>query len=256
MSNAKRSETQPKRRRVMTLPTLRVDITLNTDFAQRVYRRVWDRLKADIYILTVRSRAVGRDDIAETSEQLLRDQFKKLQTDLSADIERADILLDKLGITELGQYGGAVTKVAEYTTPQAKQYLDLVLSMDQLIMRLDALWLNGEIETKACKVRSHEWKRRIVKLANRIRQISSSGRRTLDAAYAERQRAKAEATSSGSPMMEEGGEQLAFTPDEPGEDDAAGTIGSDPDELGQVETPAVEDDEVDESEAPVAAASG
>lgn len=194
---------KPKRRRVVTLPALRVDVTLNTEFAQRVYKRAWDRLKGDIFILTVRSRSVGRDDIAETSEQLLRDHFDKLRKDLSTDIARTDHLMDQLAITELGQYAGAKTIAAEFTTPQAKQYLDLVLSADQLIMRLDALWLNGEIDTKACKVRSYECQRRLIKLANRIRQVSATGKKTIDAAFLARQQARARVRSDAVPIPTE-----------------------------------------------------
>ncbi|MGI9294051.1 MAG: hypothetical protein ACR2PS_08725 [Pseudomonadales bacterium] len=190
MAEAQRKNAKPKRRTNVTLPVMSVEIQLNTVFAQRVFNRVWDRLKGDIFTLTVRSRALGRDDIAEASETILKEHFERIRDDLSADITRADVLMDQVGITQLGRYDGAVSLSADYSTPQAKLYLDLVLSMDQLIMRMEALWLQGEIDTKSCKDRSYEWQRRLVKVANRIRQTGTSGKKKLDEAQEARNKVR------------------------------------------------------------------
>jgi hypothetical protein len=190
MADAQRNNAKPNRRTNVTLPAMSVDIQLNTVFAQRVYHRVWDRIKGDIFTLTVRSRGLGRDDIADTAETILKDHFDKIREDLTGDITRTDMLMDQVGITELGRYDGALSVSADFTTPQAKQYLDLVLSMDQLIMRMEALWLQGEIDTKSCKDRSYEWQRRLVKVANRIRQSGTSGKKALDEAQEARNRAR------------------------------------------------------------------
>lgn len=172
------------------LPALTVDVTLSTAFAQRVFNRVWDRLKGDIFVLTVRSRSAGLEDVGAAAETVIKEQFDAIREDLAGELSRADHLIDQLGITSLGQYDGALTVAAEFTTPQAKRYLDLVLSLDQYIMRVDALWLNGEIETKQRTDRSYEWQRRMIKTANRIRQLSSDGRRTIEQAQQARQKTR------------------------------------------------------------------
>lgn len=184
-----------QRRQNRTLPSLKTAITLNTAFTQRVYNRVWDRLKGDIFILTVRAHAAGLPDVAQNAEKIINERFAEIRKDLDGDITRADMLIQNLGITELGQYDGALVTDAEFTTPQAKTYLDLLLSMDQLIMRMDAMWLNAEIETKACKDRSYEWQRRLIKAANRIRELATHGRRTIDEAQAKRTKTAAPATT-------------------------------------------------------------
>ncbi len=57
-ASAPRASATPSLR---SIPVLRCAIELHTDFARRVYHRVWDRLKADLYVITVRSEAVGLD---------------------------------------------------------------------------------------------------------------------------------------------------------------------------------------------------
>ena len=193
-----------QRRQNRTLPSLKTTITLNTAFTQRVYNRVWDRLKGDIFILTVRAHAAGLPEVAENAEKIINERFAEIRKDLDGDITRADTLIQNLGITELGQYDGALETDAEFTTPQAKVYLDLLLSMDQLIMRIDAMWLNAEIETKDCKARSYEWQRRLIKAANRIRELATHGRRTIDEAQAKRTKAASTSTTASPTSAAEG----------------------------------------------------
>lgn len=57
--------------------------------------------------------------------------------------------MDEHALTDRASYGEAALSVtAEYTSPQANRYLDLLLAMDQLLMRIDALWLSGLVEAK------------------------------------------------------------------------------------------------------------
>jgi hypothetical protein len=226
MTDSKPNPRETKQRRQnRTLPSLKTTITLNTAFTQRVYNRVWDRLKGDIFILTVRAHAAGMPEVAENAEKIIGEQFESIRKDLDADITRADILIQNLGITELGQYDGALETDAEFTTPQAKTYLDLLLSMDQLIMRVDGMWLHGEIETKACKDRSYEWQRRLIKAANRIREHATAGRRTIEEAQAKRTRATTAAKTVPRPEGANGAAKPAPTPDQAAADDAASATG-------------------------------
>ena len=175
------------------------EITLNTLHCQRVYKRVWDRLKADIFILTIPTRTMGFDEVADQAEKFLDEQFEKIRADLAADIERADVLMDEHALTDRASYGEAALSVtAEYTSPQANRYLDLLLALDQLLMRIDALWLSGLVEAKERTTRGYEWQRRLIKLANRLRDLGDRGRRYLQEEQAKRAaRVKPEATASG-----------------------------------------------------------
>lgn len=162
-----------------TMPVFSCALQLNTDFAQRVYKRSFDRLKADLYVLTVRTRSSGMDEAAKAIETVIAEAFASARKDLESELERSDALLDDVKLSDLPEYEGAVTTKAKYSTPRAKEYLDLLLKMDQLLMRYDALWLAGHIETQPRVARSQNWQRRMIKIANRLRELGNRTRAGL-----------------------------------------------------------------------------
>jgi hypothetical protein len=162
-----------------TMPVFSVSVKLNTEFAQRVYKRCFDRLKADLYVLTVRTRAGGMDEAAKAIETILSEAFGSVRKDLDSELERSDALLDDVKLTDLAEYDGVPTIKAAYSTPRAKEFLDLLLKMDQLLMRYDALWLSGHIETQQRWARCQNWQRRLTKVANRLRELGNRTRTGL-----------------------------------------------------------------------------
>lgn len=158
------------------MPVFSCTLQLNTDFAQRVYKRSFDRLKADLYVLTVRTRSSGMDEAAKAIEVLISEAFASARKDLESELERSDALLDDVKLSDLPEYEGTLTTKAKYSTPRAKEYLDLLLKMDQLLMRYDALWLAGHIETQPRVARSQNWQRRMIKIANRLRELGNRTR--------------------------------------------------------------------------------
>jgi hypothetical protein len=162
-----------------TMPVLSVTVRLNTEFAQRVYRRCFDRLKGDLYVLTVRTYAGGMDEAARAIETTLSEAFDTVRKDLDSELERTDVLLDHLKMQDLAEYEGAQPIKAMYSTPRAKEFLDLLCKMDQLLMRYDALWLSGNIEPKQRWTRCQNWQRRLTKVANRLRELGNRTRAGL-----------------------------------------------------------------------------
>ncbi len=177
--DAQQTQKKSQKRTGVAKPAWSRKLTLNTSYTQRVYNRVWDRLKADIFVLTVRTVAMGYVEAATAAEKLLSEQIEKIRADLSKEIERSDYLMEQCGITDLPSYDGAKTIAAEYTSPFANQYLTLIEMMDQSLLRLDALWLTGQVETAQRTNRSYEWQRRLIKLANRIRALGDQTRSGL-----------------------------------------------------------------------------
>ncbi len=92
-----------------TMPVFSVSVKLNTEFAQRVYKRCFDRLKADLYVLTVRTRAGGMDEAAKAIETILSEAFAIARQDLDSELERSDALLDDVKLTDLAEYDGVPT---------------------------------------------------------------------------------------------------------------------------------------------------
>lgn len=161
------------------MPVFKYTLRLNTDFAQRVYRRAFDRLKADLYVLTVRTRASGMDEAADAIEAIISEAFASARKDLEAELERSDVLLDDVKLSDMAEYERALVTQAAYSTPRAREFLDLLLKLDQLLMRYDALWLSGYIETRPRVARSQNWQRRMVKIANRLRELGNRTRASL-----------------------------------------------------------------------------
>ncbi len=162
-----------------TMPVFSVSLKLNTEFARRVYKRCFDRLKGDLYVLTVRTLAGRMDEAAKAIEKIISDGFSSVRKDLDSELERSDALLDDAKLTDLAEYDNIPQIRVAYSTPRAKEFLDLLLKMDQLLMRYDALWLSGNIETNQYWARCHNWQRRLTKVANRLRELGNRTRTGL-----------------------------------------------------------------------------
>ena len=176
----------PRRRTPPPVAALRQTLSLQTTVAQRVYNRAFERLKADIYTLTVSARTVDMDEAADIAENFLKDAMDKPARDLKEDIRRTDVLMDENAVETTGNYPSAVELQASFTTPQAKRFLDLIQGVDTLAVRLDALWLHQVIDTRNCKDRQYQWQRRLFKTANRTREHAHSARRAVTAAQERR----------------------------------------------------------------------
>lgn len=171
----------PRRRepRVVTprgTPVRKMPITLHSEFAQRVYYRTWDRLKADLYILTVRTRTADQNEAAAALETIISESFDKARTDLSADLERTEVARDHYKVHEIPEYEDRLVTVATYSTPRAREFLALILQMDQLMTLYDTLWLAGFATTQEWVKRSQNWQRRLIKMTNRLRELANRTR--------------------------------------------------------------------------------
>ena len=161
------------------MPVMTVKLEFNTDHAQRVYRRAFDRLKGDLYVCTVRTRSSGMDAAADAIENIISEAFSSVRKDLDSELERVEVLLDAQKIVAVAEFPGVQSFDAQYSTPRAKEYLDLLRKMDQLLMRYDTLWLAGEITTHQRVSRSQNWQRRLIKVANRLRELGNRTRHGL-----------------------------------------------------------------------------
>jgi len=164
---------------VHATPVMKRSIELRTDKGQRVYRRAFDRLRADLYVLTVRTRVMGHDDAARAIEAIISEAFEHVTRDLKADLERTEVLIDSVKLDEYADYPLALREQARFSTPRARQYLLLIEQMDELLVRYDALWLHGIIETPVHVQRSQAWQQRLLKVANRLRELANRTRVTL-----------------------------------------------------------------------------
>lgn len=211
-----------------TMPVFSVSVKLNTEFARRVYKRCFDRLKGDLYVLTVRTLAGRMDDAAKAIETILSESFSSVRKDLDSELERSDALLDDAKLTDLAQYENIPEIRAAYSTPRAKEFLDLLLKMDQLLMRYDALWLSGHIETHQYWARCHNWQRRLTKVANRLREL---GNRTRAGLARQQTGTPTPALDQPAAVPQASPATSATDSTEPADDDLDGDAGNASDEL-------------------------
>lgn len=175
----------PHRRqpRVVTprgIPVAKCRITLQTEYAQRVFYRTWDHLKADLYVLTVRTRSVGQtDSMAAAIETIISEAFEKTRKDLASDLERTEVLRDQVKLTDMPEWEDRLETEATYSTPRAREFLALIQQTDHLLMLYHALWLAGFANTHDCVRRSQNWQRRLIKITNRLRELAARTKSTL-----------------------------------------------------------------------------
>lgn len=196
------SRNRPSQFRVhapVTMPEITRSITLNTAYMQRLYQRYFPRLKADIYVLDVRTRANGLDEVAKAIEKQCDEEFETLRTELEREIARTEHLMKESAIAGMPTYELAQTLQAKLSTPRAGEFLDLILKIDQLLMRYDCLWLAGEIKTHVRMDGGRNWQRRLTKVANRLRGRANQARKKCDDLARTRQGGRARPSTTAKP---------------------------------------------------------
>jgi hypothetical protein len=176
---AQRRRREPKIITPRGTPVGKCQVNLATEFAQRVFYRTWDRLKADLYVLTVRTRTAEQLEAAGALETLITESFDKARSDLVADMERTEVLRDHVKVRDIPDYEDRLDTLATFSTPRAREFLAIIQLMDQLLVLYDALWLAGYVETQERLSRSQNWQRRLVKVTNRIRELANRTRGQL-----------------------------------------------------------------------------
>jgi hypothetical protein len=112
-------------------------------------------------------------------ERIISESFQKARTDLAADLERTQVLRDHAQVKEIIEYGDRLETTATFSTPRAREFLNLIQQMDQLLMWYDTLWLAGFAETDERVHRSQNWQRRLIKITNRLRELANRTRVSL-----------------------------------------------------------------------------
>jgi hypothetical protein len=158
--------------------------------AQQVFSRGFDSCSRSLYTLSYVLRLIGTDDQASEVAALIEKEFTAVSTDLVNEITRTQMLLDNNGIDATVNYTAPQVVEAKISAPFAFKYLALIQSYDQFIGKLDALWFSAQIDDKHYAARIYEWKRRLQRLAGRVRQITS--RAVIAARRAEEKEQQAE----------------------------------------------------------------
>lgn len=143
-------------------------VALQSETAQRMLEREFDRVAAALYHLEVVQRILATEDEVELREEEARSLIQSIQA--ATQNERARLL--KLR-SDNGVHGEPVyTHPGEIkvmiTSPLAHDYLGVIQTLDQLIFLLDGLWLMGVLNNKQRANAVFLWQRTILKLGRRL----------------------------------------------------------------------------------------
>lgn len=143
-------------------------VLMRTESARRIIERQFQRVELSLYSLDV------IQQIISTPEKVLQmeAEVSRLLSDCLGLMDREYARLGKLmedhGITELPSYPDAQTLMIRIASPQIGQYLRLVMKYDELLVRLDALWLYGVFSNRQKAQGSFLWQRTVIKMGRRI----------------------------------------------------------------------------------------
>jgi len=143
-------------------------VTLRSETAQRMLEREFERVSAALYHLEVVKRIIASPEDA----LILESEAKTLiQTTMSA-IEKEGLRLDKLrtdhGVEEAPVYTHPGEVRVQITSPLIHEYVGIIQALDQLMMRVDGLWLMGIFNNDQRANALFLWQRTILKLGRRL----------------------------------------------------------------------------------------
>jgi len=134
--------------RVASKPTLPVKVCLRTEEAQAVYGNHYAETARLLYEIEVAARIQGKEEEADKLGEQVQSYFAEAVANLRSKQEQAKAAMRDATIEGEPTYKGALETEVYITTPAASQYLGVLRELDNLMVRIDALWLNAEITTK------------------------------------------------------------------------------------------------------------
>lgn len=165
-----------------SFPEILCDWKFVTKQSQEVYSRVFKTLSQAHVHIGIISRVTQninkgvREDKSEQAEQTLAELYDKLETSMDEEKERLVKLLEDNAINAKASYSSPKELTVSVKSPQDTKYLSILAKLDVVVTLLDTLWLFGVLDNKQKIVAVMNWKRHVVKTANRIIDLSTKMR--------------------------------------------------------------------------------
>lgn len=148
-------------------------VTLRSFHAQQVFDRGFELCANAIFSLSVVLRVIGSDEQAREVEGIVDERLNRMFEDMRNEIARMEKIAETNGIEFAGiDYSSPKEVEAKITSPRAVRYVGLIREFDNLVAKLDTLWLSGVIPDSSYSRSIYEWKRRILRLAGNIRSLA------------------------------------------------------------------------------------
>lgn len=172
-------------RKPISKAILRRKVQVKSELAIRLLTRgVWNTAGA-LYRIDAVWRMIGRDEEIDKMESLVAFYLNQATEEMKMEKERLELLMQQHGIDELPDYTQKREITVRVLSPFIAIYLSLVLKADEIIQRLDALWLFGVVPSVERKRRLLFWILELRKLRLKIRKVE---RRTRELALSRGQK--------------------------------------------------------------------
>lgn len=164
-----RRDNVPYVRAILKRPT-----TLVSTEANRVFRRCYNIAAKNLYALDVICTSLLSYEASKNTAETLDDLFNEIHAEYDGEIARAKKLLEITGTTVDQAYSYQKNYTAEYSTPYALRYVELIELLDELIKLVMVLRATGGIESHSAQVRTYQWQQRLVRLSGRLRGLTDN----------------------------------------------------------------------------------
>lgn len=152
----------------VSVPAFEQNLVLNTLQAQKVMRRVFSRAAGSLYRIDVILRIISGDEDAARVEHIINDMITKVEKALLDSGVELEAALEVNGIDGLPIYDAPTKERVRITSPHVARFLSLVRKLDELVAKIDALWLSGLMANKERNDSVYRWQQRVIGLGSQI----------------------------------------------------------------------------------------
>lgn len=154
-------------------PYMVQNVALNTSHAQKVFRRVYDKLSHALYrsdevLMTVDAKMASR--LQATMDK----NYQQLYDKLSQEEMRLDAMQEAEGVSGDVHYTVEREEKAVIYSPRAMRFVILMRTLDRIVTKIDLLHISGIIETTHAALAKWTWQRTITAFANEIIMASNT----------------------------------------------------------------------------------
>lgn len=153
-------------------------VQIRTYPAQKVMHRAFKPTVASLFRTDVVLRAQGATDEIDQIDQAVDELLATIRDELARERERLDALAEKNGIDFVPEYTNPAEQEVRIPSPHVAGYLNRILELDEVAIRLDALWLSGVLDNHQRQHAYYQWERRTTRAGRKIIELERRARKS------------------------------------------------------------------------------
>lgn len=157
-----------------TRPYLSQALTLKTYPAQRAYTRHWEQFARAAFRLSVVLHQVTTPDKAAAVEEVLDNHTRDFIDRVKKEKARLEHVREDAGAALNPSYTNPLTVDVEISSPRAGRVVAALQHLDEMMIDLDALWLQEAISDGPYSQQQRQWEREFSRLTGRFRSATGN----------------------------------------------------------------------------------